>query len=810
MSCRHPRTTLLLLGALGLAGPFATRPLNAQDAGSPSSGTQVARPEVHRRPSLTVRDGGGDDPFQRHVIFHNETPVTIWPVFQAPQDSNCTKELPGKLLRIHVNYLKKDAGIPPDKSVSVALPKDWPCEKGGFYDAVRIFLFTANAPKFEEKLAAALQKNQVTVPFKAGLSVPICASDVTSDPCWTGTADSAYALDSPAQLLEYTIISQDSKGIAFPNPNNPAGVPFLDFDVSYVDEAYLPAAMASDTGAIQYMGSRLSYADFRQRLGDFVTQAKWPQYAAFADLNFNATVPGNRTVFADLLVENGVGQYPRVPSGHQAVENSFNGGGTAFYKPSWDGSYPRECVHATANRECSVLLPTNTYCCPDSNGMQGCCDAKNYLVDKVTAKYNTETKKYRFSSEVLVDLTRRFTKWNEALDCTTNPPFSPVVDKAGFCNAFKRTLRFAWKAFTEQDAAGAKDCSALARSPELFDQCIAATVIGYRIDTTHAKDFATECKTCPDAPCPASCTTEKQLNESVQALLRGVPWTSKGSPSECGPSVCPSLDPAQCSPAKCVWTKTEQTAPDARLYHFDKFLHFWAPHDSVYNLTPYARVIHANDGLAAPGAYSFSIDDFYGNFGGPGTNLIVDIGGVSKLPNPEPYDPYKQYHVTVGEGWDHMSLCGRRVDIPKVSGMGIALGTPLSFYSPSGVEKRRQDPCEVVVFETADESRFVRYQLSEVSYDVTDTYTDKRHTVQGLSGVAASRTGRETLPDDEYCKAHSTPDLVQKQKCTGNLSAVGTGNRDAYSSVVDACSDLKDARCGKPLMNLAVPARIPF
>ena len=76
--------------------------------------------------------------------------------------------------------------------------------------------------------------------------------------------------------------------------------------------------------------------------------------------------------------------------------------------------------------------------------------------------------------------------------------------------------------------------------------------------------------------------------------------------------------------------------------------------------------------------------------------------------------------------------------------------------------------------------------------------------------MAASRTGRETLPDDEYCKAHSTPDLVQKQKCTGNLSAVGTGNRDAYSSVVDACSDQKDARCGKPLMNLAVPARIPF
>lgn len=760
------------------------------------------------------------DPFQRHLTFYNDTPVTIWPVFQAPQDSNCKDVLGSKLLRIHVNEGVKGAGIPPTHSVTVALPKTWPCTKGGLYDAVRIFVFTVDLPKFEVQLAAAQQNNQVTQPYSAGLATPICGKDLATDPCWTGIADAAYALDSPAQLLEYTIISQDSKGVAFPDPNDEHGVPFLDFDVSYVDEAYLPAAMTSDTGAIQFMGSKLSYQKFSEKLTAFITQTKWPDYAAYADLNFNSTqtsvvggktVP-NRTIFADLLIENKVGQYPRVPSGAQAVENSFNGGGSAFYRPSWDGVYSKLCVDplGKANLLCVVQLPTNELCCPDANGIQGCCDAGNFLIDKVRATYHPASKTKRFSSDVLKDLTSRFTKWNDPFDCSQGTPASPVLDQVGFCNAFKKTVRFVWKAFTAQDAVGAKTCAPLARTDQLFEECLTATIIGYRIDTTHAKDFADACKTCPVDPCPSFCTVEKQLNESVQALLRGLPWTSKGDPATCGPDVCPSSDPSKCSVARCVWTKTEETSANAKLYHFDKFLHFWAPYDSVYNLNPYARVIHDPDGLFAPGAYSFSIDDFYGNFGGPGSNLIIDVGGTSHMPNPETFDPYKQYHVTAGPGWDHFRLCGRKVDIPKdvATGRGIGLGTPFSFYLADGT---RHDPCEVAVFEDAAETRFVKFQLSEVSYSVTDAYSGKPYTVLGLSGAAASRHG-DGVPDDIYCTqpGHATPDLVAKGKCNANLSPVGYGNRDAYNGVVDNCGSQTDAKCGKPLINLAVPARIPF
>jgi len=302
---------------------------------------------------------------------------------------------------------------------------------------------------------------------------------------------------------------------------------------------------------------------------------------------------------------------------------------------------------------------------------------------------------------------------------------------------------------------------------------------------------------------------DKLLNESVQALLRGVPWTSLGDPAKCGPSHCPDDDPAKCNPAACVWVKPEKLDPNAKVWHTDKFLHFWAPYDSPFNLNPYARLIHDPSALSAPGAYSFSIDDFYGNFGGPGTNLIIQVGDKSRMPNPEPYDPFQQYHVTVGNGWDHMRICGRKVSIPKATGTqgGIPLGTPMSFYKPDG---SRVEPCEVSVYEDAAETRRVAYELREVTYQVTDSYTGLKQTVKGLSGVVAVRKPGDPTPNNAYCTEHSPADLVQKQKCTGNLSAVGAGNRDAYTSVVDNCTSQMDATCGKPLLNLSVPARAPF
>lgn len=325
------------------------------------------------------------------------------------------------------------------------------------------------------------------------------------------------------------------------------------------------------------------------------------------------------------------------------------------------------------------------------------------------------------------------------------------------------------------------------------------------------------------------CANEKLLNEAVQALFRNTPWTAVEGFAKCG--VCPNVPRTEtaCTPdlfATCVWADSTKflVGGDARLYHTNKFLHYWAPYTSPYNLNPYARVVHCGppsddpkpicddaNGLEAPGTYSFSIDDFYGNYGSPGSNLLVDIGGIKNLKNPNPFDPFNNNNVSIGAGWHHARICvdsvtgagGRRFDLPQANGKGRPKSTPFSLYDSTG---QKHDPCIVAVFEDAQETSFVKYQITEVSYNVFDTLTGKLQPVKGLGGAPASR-GQPTQ-DDAYCTANArgaAADL-SRDLCKGHVSPVGRGNRDGYSNVVENCPDPLTNACGRPQTDLVIPA----
>lgn len=752
------------------------------------------------------------DAFQRYIRFHNSLDRTIYPVIQAPQDApanagdkatNCGT---GGLLRIVVNKDVKGAGIAPNQDVTVALPKDRPCKTGGFYDAARIYVLVADFDAFE-KLVNVTQQTVPVANWDYQKYSP-CAG------CWVGKSQADYGHDAPGQLLEYTIISQDpATGSAFPDANDPHGTPLLDFDVSYVDDAYLPVAMAlDDGGATQFMGSTLLPDAFNARLTQFLTDGNWSRYAAYAPLNWATAVQcpspferpsdPNKTSFSCL-----VPRTDRVPSANILITDAQTGGVSAFYLPSWDGTTPMQCntmgsSDPTANLRCSTPPPygaglTSGNCCPQGAGvMLGCCDSEKFLIDNTHRKFDVSTfpPAFRLSNDTLVNVVARFTRWQgTANDPCTDPGSgavanAPVVDKAGFCSAFKKTVDFVWNEFAPQCAAAGANT----------DRCISAAIIGY--DLKNSSFDPNQCMMCPNANealCPRTCALEAQRNESVQALQRALPWTASGDPAACGS--CPS---ATSCPTTCILPVVP--SPDAKLYHRDKFLHFWADYGSVYNLNPFARFVHNGDaGLAAPGAYSFSIDDFYGNFGGPGSTLIVDVGGTSAVPNKEPFDPFKQYHAGLGTGWNHASVCGRSYRLPSGAPPNVGLSTPLSFWS-NGV---RKSGCEVRLFPDADESKYVAFLLKEVTFDVTDGYTGERYGVQGLSGVYAVRFPADSPPDDAYCTQHSTATkLVKDGFCRANLSA-GTLNL-AYVGVSDApCAGKNnDATCGRPLVNLNVPS----
>jgi hypothetical protein len=761
------------------------------------------------------------DPYQRRIVIYNDLPdnTTIYPVISAPQGPNCNSAAfpDGTSLRILVNDGQEGVGIPAGHSVTVKIPKEEPCPpKGGFYDAVRVFVLLVNVHDFEQKVA----ENQRTVKVTADWTTDICAG------CTAGTAGSDYGLDAPGQLLEYTIISQVGADKSPISQNDPNGIPLIDFDISYVDDVFLPVAMAlDDGGATQYMGSNLPYADLPTTIADFlVAGTGWSKYAAYSDHNFPHSIL--KDLFSGLAV-----RPAKLPSGYQLIANVS--GFSSLYTPSNDdGSYTRECVDPNPahtpphNLMCALPPPTGAgltgKCCPNDNGaMLGCCDLDKFMVDNTSRAFDAALSPpaFEYSNSTFDNLVSRWKNWQGAASRACqgdNGKATPALDQAGFCAAFKKTVDFIWRDFAanstlepRKDKPNSPFCGEFLRSTK-GDHCIVANIIGY---TNLVSDFnADDCKKCPNADtsiCPNSCTVEALRNEIVQGLLRSVPWTPAGDPARC--AGCPSTDPAVCPLFECVTPPVR--SPAATLYHRNKFLHFWAPSDSPYNLNPYARFVHKN--VAAPGAYSFSIDDFYGNFGGRGSTLIIDVGAIDHVPNHEPFDPFKQYSAGVGEGWHHVDVCGRTYSLPKGTPPKTGLNAPVSFWS----DGQPQGECVIRLFLPVDpndpsspsRTDYVEYKLAEVTYPVTDDQTGRTESVQGLSGVFANRFPGDSPPRDPWCNAHSTvPDDLKEKFCRANLSG-GVLNKEYVGVSNEPCKGLAptDAQyftCGKPLVNLNVPS----
>ncbi|MEO8305661.1 MAG: hypothetical protein ABI724_16235 [Betaproteobacteria bacterium] len=775
------------------------------------------------------------DPMQRYFLFYNELSTPVYPVIQAPQASNCSHTDDSTLLRIYVNDGKKGAGVPPKGLVRVNVPKDKPCPKGGFYDAARILVFLADVTKFEALLSDGAQK---ATDLKVPWAKDICVNANDADPaCWVGLASGAYLPDAPAQLLEFTIISQVGNAKSTKDQNDPDGISVLDFDVSYVDDAYLPIAMAIDGGITAYMGSKLSVRTFADRLTSFLNNpaSQWSEFAAYTPLNYPTAV------FSGLVPD----RIDKLPSGSSVIafikrneDGITSTSGYYYYQKPWNGApeYCQKAGDSVNNQMCVFQNAVGDHCCPVPDSVKGvragplaCCDIDNFLIDKVSRKWRLTSdadpvhpaRNFTPSKNITVDsLTARWLRWidrDNRPNCSSPPADTPVIaaDKSAFCDAFGRTVNFVYEEFKAKDATQVdpktkrpNGCGTQGLRADEYKQCLISSIIGYSIQSGYDANKCIVDPLDPDKPLPSECGEEKQRNESAQALMRGLPYTGFGPQAKC--AQCPSLDGTKCPVDVCVVPSTP--APDAKVWHYDKFLHFWAGYDSVYNLNPFTRFVHnVSEGLAAPGAYSFSIDDFYGNFGGPGTGMIINVGGTAFLPNKNAYDPFTQYFAG-WQFWDHGSVCGRPVSFKNKA---LGYNYPISFWNNG----KKLKTCEIVLYADPAEKDYVKYLVKEIgrdldepsdqspAYVVTDAYTGRQHGVLGLSGVFAARGDEVPTPNNDYCLANSTSAVVAAGKCTGNLSA--HGDRLNYVGVnlnLATCPSGLDPACGRPLMNLNIPA----
>jgi hypothetical protein len=198
-----------------------------------------------------------------------------------------------------------------------------------------------------------------------------------------------------------------------------------------------------------------------------------------------------------------------------------------------------------------------------------------------------------------------------------------TFDRQLFCERFRATVQAVWDHFNSDETDGfkyhpetfLKDCGLPAGSESdtsLTNPCIVQHIVGY------------------NSPVQGG-----QLPGQVQALLRGVAsYDPQGGPQD-----------------------------DGQQYQYDPFLTFDAPFTSQFSLDPYTRLIHSTqDGVSAV-AYSFSIDDKYGNFRDAASGFVVDAGGTTALRNKQPFDPYQQYKLNWGYNREPFSLAWLRPDV---------------------------------------------------------------------------------------------------------------------------------------------------
>lgn len=637
-----------------------------------------------------------NNPYQRYIILHNDLPFTIYPVVQVP-DNNC-HDGSKKVNRIMVN---QDTGLQKGQTVKVNIPdKCW-------YNAGRIYLSTVPIAAFEQLLDAT----QRTTPTNVNHLAPLCVSAVASGSqdnavpmnCSTGVADASYPLDSPAQLVEYTFDADDPKtGKAETDPDK--GIPMADIDISYVDQAYLPVAIAvDDNGASGYLGTAIAYEAFKQKTSDFI-RAGWSSFAAFSAKNWNNNL-FHSLIAADSPIQGG----ENIPAGYNLFELIITKATSVLYKTpppkmplplkgaqcaNWDG-----CAHLSGD------------CCPVNGVFLACCGIKepttiNFMIDK------TEISDNKITNPTFDLMASRWKMWVDTANdpcadidkITTWPSNNSAFDKKSFCDQFSKTAKFVWDYFSKT----ATHCGDNIDK----DHCIIETILGYNSQVLGG-----------------------QLPESVQALLRSVPYVPEGS----GPQ-----------------------------YQYDKWLLFWAPFDSIFNLDPFTHYIHRDINAVA---YSFSIDDKYGNFRTKGSGFIVDAGGDTALVNKSIFDPYEQYFVSWSKNWDHATVCGNPVAINSLPG-----NARVSFWQ-KGV---KQDSCLIVLYAASGDH--VDFLLGEQTAQVTDNYTGiSGYSVQGLTN------------DTDYCIKNSSPKL--NSVCAdSNLSYVAKGDI-AYMNVGE----------GRPNVYLNIP-----
>lgn len=303
------------------------------------------------------------------LTIQNNSPITLFPVLRDGNSSATTNVPPGGLYdpydpinteyRGYVGYQDTNGsynfGVRAGQSVTLRIPLV-------FWDGARMGLMTDGryltpGPGEPNPLHYDPNAQRVIVAAEpAPPSLPASATPATNAVVmWYRTALLAPALDSPDQLVEWTI--RDQAYLSNPQVTNRTGgqipasqqVTLINYDVSYVDNLFLPVAMEAldvpvpappppfdqNRGPYGWIGSTNSSGDLQARLQAFIAPNNtllgsyfgtngWPVYALPPDPLGEVKIPAGQNVFAQSPLAGALSSY-------DVLNNHFmlSSGGTA-------------------------------------------------------------------------------------------------------------------------------------------------------------------------------------------------------------------------------------------------------------------------------------------------------------------------------------------------------------------------------------------------------------------------------------------------------------------------------------------------
>src|SRR5262249_46069335 len=428
---------VMVLGFVVLYGSSA----NAQGAGAPLM-------------TIKIYNSSNENIFP--VLTMGKDPKDEWlqAFFKIADNKLSANPYPrGKNFRIYINppvpwcqgnpqQLDCPIGIPPGESVTLTLPLytqlattvdpmkedqyiDW--WKGG-----TILIYNSGDPASYKALVDAYleRTNQDQKPLdiygKDPALIPQCTGSTRPVGCllnfYSDTAD--LPKRHPMQLLEYTL--GDKIDLKPPNPNNQRydlDTENVDFDVSYVNYAYMPAVMGTyQNKHVGYVGTPQSIDEFRRALNKFLDNYKgWPQFVDGAKQKI-LKVPSPLEIFAQVSGANQPTDFTELPK----VES-----GQKWQDKLWPPIQELKEKWVQYSQSCQPTQQQNTFCDAiyEINKLFE-ANYKSYIAD--FSKGCTGTPIPKPGTLNLLKFIYGWTPFTEAVGGTCKPTWNQLYDTPGY------------------------------------------------------------------------------------------------------------------------------------------------------------------------------------------------------------------------------------------------------------------------------------------------------------------------------------------------------------------------------------------